>query len=171
MKIDISEIEKEIGTYIDINIEREISPLEFLGEDIKFLEPIYFIGKAVNTGDFIVIEGTIKSLLELQCHRCLEKFKLPIKVELNEECPLNSRIQSDEVHLEVKDHIIDIMDVIKNAVLLNLPMKRLCDEKCKGICEQCGRNLNKEECNCRKDEIDPRLDILKKLFVEGEDVD
>ena len=53
---------------------------------------------------------------------------------------------------------------MENNILLTLPIKRLCKEDCKGLCQQCGNNLNLSTCQCDNDDIDPRLAKLKDLF-------
>ncbi len=171
LKIDISRIEKETGAYIDFYIEQNISPLDFQGEKIVFLKPFCVIGKAINVGEFITLRGTIKSAMELHCHRCLERFELCFSTDFNEEFPLNTKVIEGEIQEGIKDHIIDIRNLVENTVLLSLPMKRLCDENCKGLCERCGANLNKEQCSCVTEKIDPRLAVLKQLLQNENDED
>ncbi|MBM4129290.1 MAG: DUF177 domain-containing protein, partial [Nitrospira sp.] len=59
---------------------------------------------------------------------------------------------------------LDLLDLIKEQVMLNLPMKTLCAELCKGICPQCGADLNTGTCECEAKTIDPRLAVLKNLI-------
>ena len=61
------------------------------------------------------------------------------------------------------DDQIDLGQLITEQFQLALPMKPLCDKACKGLCPQCGTNLNTGSCDCRQEWIDPRLEVLKKL--------
>lgn len=63
----------------------------------------------------------------------------------------------------LEDEVIDVTEVIENNIIIELPIKRLCKENCKGLCQQCGVNLNFSKCKCEKD-IDPRLAKLKDFF-------
>jgi uncharacterized protein len=59
---------------------------------------------------------------------------------------------------------MDLSDLVKEQIILNLPMKPLCNNSCKGICLQCGADLNSVNCSCSERGIDPRLEVLKKLL-------
>ncbi len=59
---------------------------------------------------------------------------------------------------------INLHDILKEQILLNIHMKPLCDENCKGICPKCGKDLNTESCFCEEKDIDPRLEVLKSLL-------
>ena len=78
---------------------------------------------------------------------------------------------SKETHLESSDLDTDVIDgneldlaeVAREQIVLNLPEQVLCSEDCKGICPTCGTDLNEGECRCREDDIDPRWQALKEL--------
>ncbi|MCK4236882.1 MAG: DUF177 domain-containing protein, partial [Candidatus Krumholzibacteria bacterium] len=63
----------------------------------------------------------------------------------------------------------DIFPRVREAVILELPMKFLCSENCKGLCSRCGANLNEGDCGCNLRSGDSRWDVLKKLLSEEED--
>ena len=67
-------------------------------------------------------------------------------------------------YVEAKDFNLDIYDVIMSDVLLELPTKFLCKDTCKGICPNCGKNLNEGNCKCHKGMVDPRFEILRQLI-------
>ncbi len=67
-------------------------------------------------------------------------------------------------YVEAKDFNLDIYDVIMSDVLLELPTKFLCKDTCKGICPNCGKNLNEGNCKCYKGMVDPRFEILRQLI-------
>ena len=64
----------------------------------------------------------------------------------------------------IADGVLDLEDTVRTDVLLELPGKVLCSEDCKGLCCQCGKNLNEGSCTCEKKQIDPRLAVLSQLL-------
>ncbi len=120
----------------------------------------------------IRLRGTVKAGLELQCARCLD----PVPQEVNREFellyrPLGADAGRDE--LSVTDAEAEIgyyqgegillEDVLREQVLLALPLKVTCREDCKGLCPHCGRNLNQEQCSCEVPTEDPRWSALKEV--------
>src|SRR4030067_53970 len=63
---------------------------------------------------------------------------------------------------------LDLSDLVKEQIILNLPMKPLCNDSCKGICLQCGTDLNSFNCSCSERGIDPRLEVLKNFRCKAE---
>lgn len=114
-----------------------------------------------------VIEGTLRFSIQSPCSRCLKP------VEENLTVPFLERFASrpeavpnddqDEVHLIAEDHI-KLDSYIEEAVWLALPVASVCSEDCKGLCPECGVNLNDGNCGCNKDKIDPRLAGLAQFF-------
>ena len=84
--------------------------------------------------------------------------------ELKDEAHLNE-VKSEELDLDFySGEELDLLDLIKEQIELNLPMKPLCDDACKGICPKCGTDLNVKSCTCSVKDIDPRFESLKKLI-------
>jgi len=120
----------------------------------------------------VLIEGTIHISVTLLCSRCLSDFTYPVNVAFNEEYnPVEETAEDDENELSGKvldlsfyyNDEIDLQELIKEQVILSVPMKPICIEKCRGICSTCGKDLNKETCQCKTEEVDPRLAPLLKL--------
>jgi uncharacterized protein len=133
------------------------------GEKIEFLKPITLEGEIYLTGDIITLEGKVLTEVNLPCSRCLVSFCHNIDIEIHENFSNNPENNDDDVILFDGDSI-DIKDVIKNNILLSLPIKKLCSDDCQGLCQNCGSNLNTEGCNCAQEDVDPRLAKLKDLF-------
>ena len=70
----------------------------------------------------------------------------------------------------VSGYYLDVDQLVRNELLLNLPMKVLCDENCKGICNRCGANLNYESCNCESSSPDPRMSVIQDIFKQFKEV-
>ena len=65
---------------------------------------------------------------------------------------------------------LDVDQLVRDELLLNLPMKVLCDEDCKGICNRCGANLNHETCDCDRSSLDPRMSVIQDIFKQFKEV-
>ncbi|SHE60711.1 putative metal-binding protein [Clostridium fallax] len=134
------------------------------GEEIVPLKPIKVIGEVRVHDSIIILKAKVNTLLELTCSRCLENFSLPIDLEVEDKFTNNtSKDLGDDVALVLGD-TLDITDTIVKNIISTLPIKRLCSENCKGLCQQCGTNLNKANCNCDNGDVDIRLAKLKDLF-------
>ena len=116
--------------------------------------------------------GTVAAELELPCSRCLEPFRLPIASSFDVRY-LPASAASAAVEREVDDEDletsyyrndeIDLNELLREQFYLALPMKPLCTEGCRGLCAQCGTNLNAGTCDCAPVWGDPRLAALKGL--------
>lgn len=156
-----------------------------LGEDIRQKTPVHAGGRAEliresrgakETVEDIRLVGNLSIQVELHCARCLE----PVERTVNESFDLLYRPQGvdargDEASISRAETEIGyyqgqgilLEDVLKEQILLALPVKQICRTDCKGLCPQCGRNLNLESCDCETTMSDPRWaaleDIRKKL--------
>jgi uncharacterized protein len=122
--------------------------------------------------DRFVLEGRVKSTLELQCSRCLEPFDRPVDLPFDlRYLPRSINAGEGEREIEEDDlttafyenDTIDLGQLMREQFYLSLPMKPLCSDDCRGLCPQCGTNLNRGDCACPSDWVDPRLAALAKL--------
>ena len=116
--------------------------------------------------------GTLSTNLELTCSRCVEPFQLPIDSRFDVRYLPQSANTGEEREIEeddlsdafYRDDQIDLGQLIDEQFYLALPMKPLCGDDCKGLCPNCGVNLNLETCDCEVRWEDPRLAGLKALM-------
>ncbi len=110
--------------------------------------------------------GTVRA----ECHRCAAEFDLPVEVEIvlavhrGQDAAPPEEDESDFVVVPAGDVRYDIFPRVREALILELPIKVLCREDCKGICRSCGANLNDGECGCPREGADPRWSALRKLI-------
>jgi uncharacterized protein len=118
------------------------------------------------------VVGTVKTTLELPCSRCLEPFTLPVDASFDlryQPQSANAGEGEREVHDEdlttayYANDEIDLEQLMKEQFQLALPMKPLCSDACRGLCPQCGTNLNRGTCACDRQWHDPRLAALETL--------
>jgi len=162
MRCSVKDILINDGDITEISGSIEYDTLENNGDIITFITPIEFSGEMKNDNGEILVTGEIEFDYKVNCHRCGEEFNSTIKFDVEE---IFSTEPMDSKYL-LKGEVIDLEDMIIDNIHLNLPVKFLCNEECKGLCTVCGTNLNSETCNCQKDETDPRLLVLTKLLKE-----
>jgi uncharacterized protein len=162
MKLLISDIPSE-GIEVDLN---EIIESE------KIVSPIKAHLRIEKIDSEIVIKGEMMADVKLQCSRCLKDFHnmltVPVDVVYHPIEELKGaekyEIKGGELDMDFySGEEMDLLALLNEQVLLNLPMKPLCDDSCKGICLTCGTDLNAGMCNCIEKDIDPRLKGLKEL--------
>jgi len=120
----------------------------------------------------IRLKGKLETSLEVACARCLEPVVQPVRREYD---LLYRPLGTDAGHAElsVTDAEAEIgyyqgagvllEDVLREQVLLALPLKTLCRDDCKGLCAHCGKNLNEGQCSCAEPIEDPRWSALKEI--------
>ncbi len=152
-----------------------------LHEDIAGLDPeviplTTLDGKIqmIRTNSGIFVRGALHCSAELVCSRCLDEFSLPLQIALEEEFRSTLDIvtganlpvaDDDEPATQIDDHhILDLREVVRQDLLLTIPLDPICRNACAGLCPMCGKNRNHEKCDHADAEIDPRLEKLKELF-------
>lgn len=170
MKINVSKIKNISGKTTKMELKETISHLSIDGENIKLLSPLEFAGQIENLGDRLNVMGEVHTTVEFLCNRCMEAMSLEVNAPFSEFFSNHKAVvegeQEEEIFLFEGDQI-DIDSHITRAILLELPMKALCKEECKGLCPECGINLNFEKCRCIEETIDPRFAALKKLVNQS----
>ena len=165
MELNFSRISKSEGLRetFDITTSLKGSTIEFGGEKLKIVSPVTVKGSAVNYEGKINVELVISAQVERTCSRCLESFIE--NVEANSRYVFVKEAKDDkEDYYVYKNDKVDITDLVLGDIAAELAMKPLCSETCKGLCPICGKNKNNIDCQCKSEEIDPRLQALSKLL-------
>lgn len=161
--IDVKNIINERGAEESFRANPNLGFLNLREQEIE-LGKIDIDGKISNVGDGILVQAQASGMIILTCSRCVDKFKHPLNLQLNE---LYSFKNGDAEHKVEKD-LVDISELIAESVSLNLDIKVLCKNDCAGLCPRCGINLNKENCDCKKERIDIRWHKLQELLEKKE---
>ena len=168
MKIQISDIVSGKGRHKNIDYTFEMNPFEFEGDIIKPVSSCSVQGDISSKDNILLLNINIKVNLEMNCSRCLDTFIYPIDIDIEERFTNDSEHCEDENVVFVKSDTLDITEIVENSIISTLPIKRLCSTNCKGLCQSCGANLNKEACNCNNEDVDLRLAGLKALLDNKE---
>jgi len=146
------------------------------GTGETFVGPVE--GKVLLTpvGRTVLARGHLSATVRLACARCLAQHEAKLEITVDRECSL-AQIDDPKAFIEPEEDLppvpilngdeIDLGELVRQLLIINLPPRSLCREDCKGLCPQCGADLNQGPCECPAEQIDPRLAPLKALLEEG----
>lgn len=168
MEINVSQqLKAPIGTVREYDIA-EAADILGTGESTDIEGRV----KLTRTNRGILVQGSLKAEIPVDCSRCLMVFDYPLTIKLEDEYFPVIDVNSG-TPLEIPDepgsftidehHILDLREAIRQNALLAIPMKPLCREDCAGLCQVCGKDLNEEQCDCNREEIDLRWSKLAEL--------
>jgi uncharacterized protein len=153
--------------YKNVGYSREF---EFNFQNIHFLdldlENLTGYARFSKTSNGIVVNGDFKAETVLQCVRCLESYNQEVTAQFTELYAFTPDTIAESGLLVPESGIIDLTEIIRDEMILSIPISPLCSPNCKGLCPICGGNLNKVKCNHQVETIDPRLSVLKDLLKE-----
>jgi uncharacterized protein len=146
---------------------------------LGFSRPLQVHIKISRAADKFLVDGAFYGGLKVRCDRCLEPFDLDLKAEFHVYLVMRAPVHEEEEDLELLDEeldvdfiqgeTIDLDDVIREQIFLSVPMKCICQTTCRGLCRQCGANLNVAPCSCKAESGHPAFSKLEKLKVQGEE--
>jgi uncharacterized protein len=131
----------------------------------------------LRTSEGILVEGVLTGAVQVECSRCLRPVVLPVTIEVEEEFrPTLDVLRGNYLPVDEEDtallinerHVLDVAEVLRQAVLLEVPLQVLCRPDCAGLCQTCGQDLNEEMCDCPDVETDPRWEQLSTLLDDIE---
>ena len=153
MFIDIRELERD-----KLEFQERFAPGRInLGNDASLAETLETEGAAELIDSDIRLRGHLRTAVETACARCLEPAHQPVEKDFDlyyrpvQTIAREEEVEIDDAELEVgfyQGHGLLLEDALREQVLLDLPMKILCQPDCKGLCPQCGKDLNAGPCGC-----------------------
>lgn len=164
MRLGLAQIMDRPGAVVPFSCSVDLSDLQY-GASHPVTEPVEASGTVRNTAGVLVMSGSIKTCLHGVCDRCATEFsrevEYPIQAVLVEE--LANEENEDEWVFPLEGESANLQDIVRTVFVLNMESKLLCKPDCKGLCCQCGKNLNDGPCSCQK-EPDPRFAALRQLL-------
>lgn len=157
-----------------LRFHRSYAPgsIDYHSSEIRQVVPLEVTGAAELLEGQIRVTGAFETKIEMACARCLE----PVVEEVHRSFdlfyqplpkgtkPEEERLKDDETEIGFfQGEGLFLADILKEQVLLALPMKAICRSDCRGLCAACGANLNHEECRCETHTTDPRMAPLARL--------
>lgn len=141
---------------------------------LHFSDPIQVRVELFRSGRVVLATSRIEARVNCICARCLEPFALTLTSQFQVSLkPKPDFTPPEEVELSREDletdfyegEEINLSPLVQDQVLLTVPPKLVCREDCRGLCQGCGRNLNRETCQCPERKVDPRLEALRNFRV------
>jgi len=169
MICDVSSILKVKGAKISID-----ESIPSIAEDEK-KEPVLFDievkGEIVNIGDVLELSAKAEGIFKTECARCLKPVDAKFSIDFTEVLKnVDEEISDKDAVVTFEGFTVDLFDIVRSNIFVNLSTKYLCSEDCKGICSVCGADLNESPCCCEKEYIDPRMEGLRKLLEKDQEV-
>lgn len=168
MLVNLTDVFTSEGKVVEKTIPLEMTEFHSNAGDFQITDksPVQLTMSNLGVGKALV-EGTASVTLLMACDRCLEDVSVAMELKFQREISSADAQEStvdDENQDVVEGGQLNVETLINNEILINLPDKVLCEEDCKGICKQCGQNLNKGDCGCDDFVPDPRMAAIKDIF-------
>lgn len=169
LRLDVSRLGQEGSVQVEARIPEDDALWHDTG--LTFSEPVEVRLRASHAGTGeVVVRGTVEGTLHQECRRCLE----PVPGTLSEELtmvfvPPETPGAEEDVDVRILDESaaeLELGEAVREEVILAVDPYVVCNQECKGLCPQCGTNLNDGTCDCTTEEADPRWDALRALQEE-----
>ncbi len=169
MRVNVGSLLDQKGGFLQV--EEEI-PSEFVKsypEVLKVEGPVQAKLTITNTGDGFLLTGELTVCAKLRCSRCLKPFQTELRAVVNEEIPRKPEdAEEGEFDWEARPVLdgreLDLTSLVRETLLVSIPMKTVCREDCPGLCPTCGADLAAGECACPDPDTDIRLAPLAELL-------
>jgi uncharacterized protein len=175
MQIHLSDISSSDNKSIELSVPIEMQSITFQSGTFPVLDKKPLQMRITNTGNRTLKLEAVGSLtVSIPCDRCLEE--VPVEIPLEFERKLDMKLTDEERvnDLDESSYLtgmdLDVDRLVYLEVLMCWPLKVLCKEDCKGICSQCGTNLNHGPCGCVDEPKDPRMAAISDIFRKFKEV-
>ncbi len=166
MFIELEPIFNNIGERKNFDFTIDLSSEEIDGI-FPFKTPVMVAGVVKNASGIVTLEYEAKLVYDGFCDRCAEHIEKNFEFKFDHTLVLSLNNEENDDLMLIEDFHFEMDPLAIEDIFLSLPTKILCSEECKGICTNCGKNLNHGVCDCKK-EVDPRLAILQQLLENDE---
>jgi len=153
-------INQSVGTSRDFPIELPNIRIDL---DLE-LSNLDGIARVTRIAQGLLVQAKMQAAQQTECVRCLTEFEQELHADFTELYAFTNKSVTDSGLLLPEDGHIDLAPLVREYMLLDIPIKPLCSTDCKGLCPVCGENLNETQCGHTPESIDPRLAVLKSLL-------
>ena len=164
MLISLKDLFAGDSRVIDFDYKIDLSSFEAAEGGRPFEEPVRMAGGVANRADVVSVSATADFKYHTQCDRCLKPIVIEGSVPVDHILvPELSGEESGE-YIVCSNQTLDLDELAVSNIILSLPMKHLCSDDCKGLCPECGRNLNEGPCGCGEKYVNPAFESLKDMI-------
>lgn len=165
MKINVRSLGSGLHDFEFTAMKEELN----LAENDNFVNEVNIHSVVDKRASSVYIKSRVTTKASFVCDNCLKEFTKSIEDSFSLYFSLDqedaSLDEGDVMFLDSSTQEIDLEPDVRECLLLAVPMKLICSPECKGLCSDCGANLNEETCECTHENIDPRWEALKKLIA------
>ena len=155
MTIDLLPVFNITGKSLDIDYTIPAADTD----EFPRIGDVHVTGVIENKTDIVTMRLVASYTLTAVCDRCAEEYSEDLDLPIEYPLILELSDERDDSYIEVPGGKLELDELVREDIILDLPFTFLCDDDCKGLCPQCGANLNNGKCNCKKP-VDPRLSAL-----------
>jgi uncharacterized protein len=167
--LDVHQLSRQAGTAKHVDRDTT-APADWGGGlvGVKQGSPVHLALDLAAVGEGILVTGTAAFRREGQCARCLTPLDDPAAVSFQELFAYAGRAQDDADLSRVEGETLDLEPVVRDAIVLDLPLAPLCEDDCAGLCADCGANLNEDPSHSHGPALDSRWAGLASWVPSGE---
>ena len=175
MIISLSDIMSGKDKIKQMTMPLELEKFHLDGIDYEFAKKNVVECTVTVLGDRkVLLESQTNLSLLIPCSRCLDDVEVPFDIVISRELDFNESSADRIKELDEQNYIdgynLDVDLLIFDEILLGFPLKVLCKPDCEGICKVCGKNLNREFCDCEQSVGDPRMLAIQDIFKNYKEV-
>ncbi len=163
MKLNVQPLFTGEREQLLIDEQLDFSARDFFGS-CPFRQPVSVKGTVTAAGGVVLLRAIVGYRFDGQCDRCLDPFSREGTLPIEHVLVTSAEDEDSDELVVLEDFQLDLDELVETDLWLELPSKSLCREDCRGLCPQCGKNLNEGLCGCGKKDIDPRLEALKQAL-------
>ena len=163
MILNLKEVFERDGAAQTVSFELAISDIELDG-GYPFNSPVHVTATAANKTGIVRLTINTEFIYSRPCDRCMKPLAVTMNYTIEHRLIASLCGDDDGDYIETPDYTLELDELVISDILLELPLKFLCNNDCKGLCPKCGTDLNTAECSCDTRVIDPRLEALRQLL-------
>lgn len=172
MLIDLTDIIKNVNGKLDISEKFKMPSVSFLGEEFSFIEDCLVKGEIINNSKALELSLTVAGKANVHCARCQKPLTVDVSFPVTETLVREGTEISDAEDVVLySGKAVELDDIIVSAFLMNASAKYLCKEDCKGLCPNCGVDLNDGDCDCGKEISGAWQDKLAEIMKNMTDTE
>lgn len=170
MELSIHEAAKRLGEVFPFTLKEELGEITYGGRQLSFVGAASAVGTVSGDGGGFTVTGQGAVVFRSQCARCNETFEEPFTFDFEERFVRPAVAGEEEECYFYEGDTLELQNAFLDNLLLQMPLISLCTPECKGLCPQCGTNLNHNRCNCADTTRSSPFDVLRTLSLENKEV-
>ncbi len=168
MKLNVAQAQKQPGMPFPLEASIEYPPLEYLGRELSLASPLTIKAEYVFDGGCVTVNGRAEALLHSECARCSKPFDEAFGFDID--AAFTRDAGPDDESYPYSGYELDLDQMLLDGLLLNAPMYSVCRPDCKGLCPQCGCDLNLTQCDCGERKTAGPFSALAALLDDNKEV-